>query len=256
MTTASEVNRSTTDKELLSAGEVAGYLGVEPVTVYRWCREGRLPCVKIGKSWRIRRAALDDFLQRGEQGQTLVAQLRAFYTIPDHVLAIAETEALLHRLDVAFFQAGEARGAMLVKFHTERTEAVAELRAGFARDGLDVARLEARGQFRFVEERDPIGGRAQGLRRVCDELGDAGRRIWASFDWAEQIGPDDGLRQQDELAAIVAGSQMVVETGVVARIADDWPTAILRRGRQIHRGMIWITRAGLSMSHLVPLPPG
>jgi excisionase family DNA binding protein len=50
-------------KDLLSAEDVAGYLGVGQVTVYRWCREGRLPCLKIGKSWRIRRTALEDFLR-------------------------------------------------------------------------------------------------------------------------------------------------------------------------------------------------
>ncbi|MDP9456718.1 MAG: DNA-binding protein [Actinobacteria bacterium] len=45
--------------------KVAGYLGVGRVTVYRWCREGRLPCLKVGKYWRVRRGALGDFLRRG-----------------------------------------------------------------------------------------------------------------------------------------------------------------------------------------------
>ncbi len=36
--------------ELLGVAEVADYLGVGMVTVYRWCREGRLPCLKVGKS--------------------------------------------------------------------------------------------------------------------------------------------------------------------------------------------------------------
>ena len=51
--------------ELLGVAEVAEYLGVGTVTVYRWCREGRLPCLKVGRSWRIRREALEDFLSRG-----------------------------------------------------------------------------------------------------------------------------------------------------------------------------------------------
>ena len=66
-------------KDLLSAEDVAGYLGVGQVTVYRWCREGRLPCLKIGKSWRIRRTALEDFLRHGERSATLVGQLRSLY---------------------------------------------------------------------------------------------------------------------------------------------------------------------------------
>ncbi|MGI9048604.1 MAG: helix-turn-helix domain-containing protein, partial [Rubrobacteraceae bacterium] len=32
-------------KGLLEVDEVAGYLGVTPVTVYRWCRDGSLPCL-------------------------------------------------------------------------------------------------------------------------------------------------------------------------------------------------------------------
>ncbi len=51
--------------ELLGVAEVAGYLGVGTVTVYRWCREGRLPCLKVGKSWRTRGEALENFLSRG-----------------------------------------------------------------------------------------------------------------------------------------------------------------------------------------------
>ncbi len=64
--------------ELLGVAEVADYLGVGTVTVYRWCREGRLPCLKVGKSWRIRGEALEDFLSRGERPATLVGQLRGF----------------------------------------------------------------------------------------------------------------------------------------------------------------------------------
>ena len=35
---------------LLGVADVAEYLGVGEVTVYRLCREERLPCLKIGKS--------------------------------------------------------------------------------------------------------------------------------------------------------------------------------------------------------------
>ena len=50
-------------KDLLSAEDVAEYLGVGAVTVYRWCREGRLRCMKLGKHWRIRREVLEEFLR-------------------------------------------------------------------------------------------------------------------------------------------------------------------------------------------------
>ena len=41
--------------ELLGTEEVARLLGVGQVTVWRWCREGALPCAKIGRKWRVRR---------------------------------------------------------------------------------------------------------------------------------------------------------------------------------------------------------
>ena len=55
---------------MLGAEDVAGILGVSTATVWPWCREGGLPCVKIGKSRRIRREALSRFLERGERPAT------------------------------------------------------------------------------------------------------------------------------------------------------------------------------------------
>jgi excisionase family DNA binding protein len=53
-------------KDLLGPEEVAEYLGVGLVTIYRWCREGRLPCLKIGKHWRIHQKDLQDFLRHNQ----------------------------------------------------------------------------------------------------------------------------------------------------------------------------------------------
>ena len=55
-----------TTEPLLSAEEVAAYLGVERSTVWRWCREGRVRCLKIGKHWRVRRGDLEDLLREAE----------------------------------------------------------------------------------------------------------------------------------------------------------------------------------------------
>ncbi len=46
------------DREVLDVEAVARYLGVAPMSVYRCRREGRLPCVKLGRVWRVRRAAV------------------------------------------------------------------------------------------------------------------------------------------------------------------------------------------------------
>ena len=242
------------DDELLGVDELARALEVRPTTVYRWCREGRLPCLKLGKAWRIRRSALDDSLRRGERRQTLAEHLRAFLTVPDHVIAVAEDEDLLERLDAAFFQVGEERGGLLVKFHGGETQSVAELRAGLRRNGQDVDRLEAEGRFRWSVEVDPATGRAAALRQLLADEAAAGRSIWASFDWTKQVDLGTALRQQEELAALVDASQLVVTTGALEEVADDWAPAAQRWARRTHRGQIRIARDGLLLSRAVPLP--
>ena len=81
-------------KDLLNTEELAAYLGVGSVTVWRWCRDGSLPCLKIGREWRIHREALEGFLKRSERSESLVGRLRSFLKGLDNVLAITKTARL------------------------------------------------------------------------------------------------------------------------------------------------------------------
>ena len=249
------VEGSRVDNELLSAEEVARTLGVEPVTVYRWCRQGRLACLKPGKAWRIRRSALEAFLRRSERPRTLAAHLEAFLEQPDQVLAVAEDEGLLARLDAAFFQVGEVRGGTLVKVHDPAAAPQEALRAGLRRDGLDVDRLEAAGRFRWHAEADPVAGAAF-LRRVLgDEAAGDERPVWVGFDWAEGVGLEDALRQQAALADLVAAHPVVAKAGAVEPAAETWPPveAQWQLLRSV-RGVVRFGRAGLVLSRVVPPP--
>ncbi len=242
-------------KDLLSVDEVAAYLGVGPVTIYRWCREGRLPCLKIGKSWRVRREALEDFLRQGERSATLVERLRSFLDVPDNVIGVTQDLDLLHRLDAAFFRVGEARGGLLVKYvgGEPQSSSVDDLRAELDRNGLDVARLEEEGRFRFVLEPEP-NGRAEALRELLDEEAGGGRSIWVSFDWAQQVDLATALRQQEAVTELVEDGQLVIKTALLERVADDWPPATQRRAQTLHSGTIWLSEAGLALSRVTPLP--
>ena len=249
------VDQISIKKDLLSAEDVAGYLGVGQVTVYRWCREGRLPCLKVGKSWRIRRTALEDFLRQGERSATLVGQLRSFLEVPDSVIGIAQTSALLRRLDAAFFQVAEARGGLMIKYYGGETESVDDLREEFKRNGFAVERLEDEGRFCFTAEQDPLGGREDALRRLVAEEAVGGRSIWASFDWVKEVDLDVALRQQEALAEFIDTRQLVVKTAVLEEVIADWPLAMQREMQTRYSGTMWLSEAGLALSRLTPLPP-
>jgi excisionase family DNA binding protein len=250
------VDEALPKKDLLSVEDVAGYLGVGQVTVYRWCREGRLPCLKVGRFWRVRREGLENFLRRGERPTTLVGQLRSFLEVPDNVLAIAQTLELLHRLDAAFFQVGEAHDGLLVKFYGGEKHSAEELRAEFERNGLEVERLEREGRFLMKPEDDPLGGRrGEALRRLLDEESGEGRTVWASFDWVMQVDLETALEQQKRLTELVDARQLVVKTAALEEALEEWPAAALRRVQASHSATILFSEDSLSLSRATPRPP-
>lgn len=50
--------------ELLNIPEMAAYLRVGKASIQRWCRQGKLPAVKIGKEYRVRRRDIDAWYER------------------------------------------------------------------------------------------------------------------------------------------------------------------------------------------------
>jgi len=63
-------NGSIWENELLTVQEVADYLRVSRVTIWRWCQRGIIPAFQIGRNWRIHR---EDLLKlkknfKGENG--------------------------------------------------------------------------------------------------------------------------------------------------------------------------------------------
>lgn len=47
------------EQEYLTAEDVAELLKLDPETVRRWSREGKLPGSKIGDTWRYRKTDID-----------------------------------------------------------------------------------------------------------------------------------------------------------------------------------------------------
>jgi excisionase family DNA binding protein len=247
------MNKFSAEEDLLSVDDVAGHLEVSKATIYHWCRQGRLPCLKIGKSWRIRRAALETFLSQSERSATLSGQLRSFLTVPDKVIAIAQTPALVRRLDAAFFQVGEASDGSLIKFYGGETESADDLRTELKRNGMDVERLEKEGRFRFVAESDSLNDRAGALEHLMSEEATSGRAVWASFDWVQEVDLDAALGQQEELAKLIDTRQLVVKTAVLETVMDNWTPATQRQLQTRYSGTMWLSEAGLALSRFKPL---
>ena len=45
--------------------EAAEYLGIKSVTLRKWIKEKKIPCHKIGKLWKFKKAEIDEWVQSG-----------------------------------------------------------------------------------------------------------------------------------------------------------------------------------------------
>jgi excisionase family DNA binding protein len=242
------------NETLLGIEEVAERLGVQPTTVHRWCRERRLVCLKPGKSWRIRASSLEAFLQQGEQSRSLLDHVRAFVHVPDHLIAVAQDEALLWRLDATFFRLGDEHGALLVKFVGGETTPLETLREGFRRNGLAIDHLEAEGRFCWSAAVDPCTERGTALGQALATAVAEDREVWASFNWTRGVDLEQMVAQQEQLAALGDPTHLVVKTAAIEAATDDWSPATLRQAQAAQRGLIRIGHGGLTLSRAVPLP--
>ena len=243
------------ETELLAATDVASMIGVKETTVYRWCKEGKLPCLKVGKHWRIRREALEDFLRESERPRTLVGQLDSFLRVPDSVLAIAQNVDILHRLDAAFFRVGEARGGLLVKFYAGEEYSEGELLSDFEQNGLEAGRLKREGRLLMKAEEEPLGGsRGEQLGLLIEEGGE-GLTVWASFNWVRPVELQTALEQQRQLSELVDARQLVVKMAAIEEAIDEWTASQLRRVQSMHSAIMLASEEELLLAHATPMPP-
>ncbi len=53
---------------IMTVREVAGYLRMHEMTIYRMARQGEIPAYKVGNRWRFNRERLEDWLRAHEVG--------------------------------------------------------------------------------------------------------------------------------------------------------------------------------------------
>jgi excisionase family DNA binding protein len=50
----------------MTVKEIAEYLDVHPMTIYKYVQDGKIPAFKIGASWRIRRESIKKWMDENE----------------------------------------------------------------------------------------------------------------------------------------------------------------------------------------------
>jgi len=59
----------TDNDEIMTAREVADFLRINLMTVYNLVNKGKLPAIRVGRSWRFRRSDLEALFRQAAQGQ-------------------------------------------------------------------------------------------------------------------------------------------------------------------------------------------
>lgn len=52
--------------EIITAQELADYLKLNEVTIYKYAKEGKIPGYKIGKQWRFNKDEINKLLKGGK----------------------------------------------------------------------------------------------------------------------------------------------------------------------------------------------
>jgi len=53
-----------TQKEIMTAKEVAEYLSIHPLTVHKYARAGKIPAFKIGTDWRFHKKYIEKWIHQ------------------------------------------------------------------------------------------------------------------------------------------------------------------------------------------------
>ncbi len=52
--------------KIMTAEEVARYLKLNKITVYKYAQQGRIPGIKIGNRWRFDREKIEELIRKAE----------------------------------------------------------------------------------------------------------------------------------------------------------------------------------------------
>lgn len=141
--------------DLLTVEEVAKLLKAHTNTVYKMCRQGRLPSVKMGKEWRIDKQKLMESMMEGphpsqESGDDKKT-MQDFK--PGHTLVLTKDREDVWDYEVDFLKKNSGKGYLLYKgCWWQKPE---QVRKRFTEKGFDIHKLESNGQL-IIDDLDEI----------------------------------------------------------------------------------------------------
>jgi len=53
--------------QMMTVDEVAKYLKMKVVTIYKHAQRGKIPAFKVGSSWRFKRSTIDTWIEKQEK---------------------------------------------------------------------------------------------------------------------------------------------------------------------------------------------
>lgn len=262
------MSSGTAEGELLTVREVASLLRLQPDTLYRWAREGRLPAIKLGKEWRVHPDDIERLLGRsvprpareeptaggaqpgsepgdgassGDEAarespgawawprEALERDLRRFVQPRDHLLALAGDDASLAWLQGAFWQLAVWAGGPLVL--PRRADQIEATRRQLFAAGIDIDRGD---RVRLVE----VAGENEAREEVASTA--SGGPVWACYGLANSLAAGAGAVEAHEhrLDAGIVVHPTIALCGVLASGPSARGFDAQMRLEACHRGVI------------------
>lgn len=133
--------------EFLTIEEAAKILKMHTNTVYKLCREGKLPSVKIGKEWRIDRSRFESFLAMGTQNRGFDggSEIPRDIVKGGHVLGVFTEINDITAFEASLFAASLKNNYLLFKACWWQNPD--DVRRSLSRGGLPVEEMESSGSL-------------------------------------------------------------------------------------------------------------
>jgi excisionase family DNA binding protein len=193
------------DDDLLTPEEAARLLRTTRNTIYRWCRDGKLPARKVGGVWRIpgstlRAAPVPPPVPKYADWPSVLDRLLA-QEEGSHWLVVTERPTDVYDVEASFISRGLGTGRRIIKGSWWQPMEV--VRSELAKRGIDVAAAERAGALVLLDmeallRQGGIAGVVSRWRELVDGAATLGYRgVWkigspalddrAPFEWVAEV---------------------------------------------------------------------